>query len=58
MNWPLATADRSRIATYFPSVPLITPFPEPEHPESQTISEPTGIPRAEVERDGNHGGKS
>ena len=26
MRWPLATADRSRIAAYFPSVPLITPF--------------------------------
>lgn len=25
MRWPLATADRSRFATYFPSVPLITP---------------------------------
>ena len=26
MQWSLATADRSRIATYFPAVPLITPF--------------------------------
>jgi predicted nucleic acid-binding protein len=58
MNWPLATADRSGIATYFPSVRLITPFPEPECPESPTISEPTGNPRTEVEQDGDHGGRS
>ena len=57
MDWPLATADRSRVAAYFPSVRLITPFPEPEHPESPTISEPTGSPRTEIEGNGNHGGR-
>ncbi len=33
MRWPLATADRSRIATYFPTVHLITPFPRLPRPQ-------------------------